>query len=83
MVTVYKLKVINNKCPTCDNRIDRKGYYCSDCCNRLKILNRIRAKERRLAGLCVQCGNKVQKYIYCQVCRDARMTRYWAKKNQG
>ena len=83
MVTVYKLQAKNRKCPTCDNPIDRNGYYCSDCCNKLKLRNRIKAQERRLAGLCVQCGDKVQNYIYCNICRDARMARYWAKKNQG
>jgi len=80
--TINNIEIKKEKCPTCENPIDRNGWYCSACCNKLKLLNRSKAQERRLAGLCVQCGRIVHNYIYCQVCRDARMARYWAKKNK-
>jgi len=82
--TIYTRNLFKDrKCTSCSQPMDRQGWFCIKCCNKLRIKNKQKAQERRLAGLCVQCGKKVEHYVYCQTCRDSRMAKYWAKKNQG
>ena len=69
-------------CTNCAEPMDREGWFCLKCANNLKLKARIRNTERRLRGLCIQCGVWADGYSYCQRCRDMRMERYYLKRKK-
>jgi hypothetical protein len=80
----YTLKLHNeNKCTDCGKILDREGWFCLECAAKLRIRGKELATYRRENNLCVQCGIPVIGYRYCQKCRDARMEKYYTKKNKA
>lgn len=76
----YKNKRDNGLCPRCGNVLDRKGYYCSSC---LEKVNQYHRDNRRFYienGICPVCG-KEKLYGDEKQCISCRQKAYERKKS--
>ena len=54
----YAMHKTNGLCPRCGNPLDREGFYCSECVEKLNRYQRETRELRRLIGLCPTCGKE-------------------------
>lgn len=75
----YRNRKDNGLCPRCGQPLDRKGYYCSECLEKVKIYHRENREFFRKNHLCTECGkNKVPDgERICPECRAKRVS--WKK----
>lgn len=56
----YRNRKDNGLCPRCGKPLDRKGHYCFECLEKVKIYHRENKEFFRKNHLCTECGkNKV------------------------
>lgn len=73
-------KHLKGFCTNCGKQLDREGWHCIACADKYRLRGKARSDYRRQNNLCVQCGTYSPDYAYCQVHREQRMARYYAKK---
>lgn len=66
----------NGLCPRCGKKLDREGFYCSECLEKVREYHRENRKFYREHGLCTTCG-KVKVFGSEKQCPECR-----AKKEQ-
>lgn len=74
-VKSYKNRKENGLCPRCGKPLDRKGHYCSECLEKIRIYHRENKDFYRKYHICTECG-KVRVPQDERICPECR-----AKKN--
>ena len=61
-------------CPRCGKPLDREGYYCSECLEKVRVYHRENREFYRKNHLCTECGkNSVpEEERICPECRAKR-----------
>lgn len=70
----YKRRKENGLCPRCGKPLDREGYYCSECLEKVRVYHRENREFYRKNHLCTECGkNSVpEEERICPECRAKR-----------
>ena len=70
----YKRRKENSLCPRCGKPLDREGYYCSECLEKVRVYHRENREFYRKNHLCTECGkNSVpEEERICPECRAKR-----------
>lgn len=55
----YKQRRYNGLCPRCGKPLDRDGYYCTECLEKVREYNRANKLFYRENGICVVCGKEM------------------------
>lgn len=76
----YKKRIENGLCPRCGKKLDREGFYCTECLEKVRIYHRENKDFFRKNGLCPVCG-KTKLMGDEKNCIDCREKHYmWRKK---
>ena len=75
----YRNRKDNGLCPRCGKPLDRKGHYCFECLEKVKIYHRENKEFFRKNHICTECGKNIvpSGERICPECRAKRMS--WKK----
>lgn len=58
-----------DKCQRCSNTLDRKGYFCSSCCEKNNIFWKNKKLQKIKNGICLNCkGTVLAEQVFCEIC---------------
>ena len=73
----YKKRIENGLCPRCGKKLDREGFYCTECLEKVRIYHRENKDFFRKNGLCPVCGKEklIGDEKQCIICREKHYMR--------
>lgn len=74
---LYKRRKENNLCPRCGKSLDRDGFYCTECLEKVRTYKRESRAFFRENNICTECGKKIVPVgqATCPECRAKRNNR--------